>query len=374
MNGRLYDPLLRRFLNADENIQDPTNTQNYNKYGYVLNNPLMFNDPSGEIGFVAGFFLTYIVPIIWAAIVGTAISVGIYAVQATINNNWSWNGFGRSLLMGAVTGAVSGGLGQIFTAGTFWATVGNGALTGAGSGGAVSLINGDNFLKGVVTGAVIGGAVAATSYTISVYRRTGFKFKQELKVGDIDASGPEINPSDPYYEKDPVDRIKDARSNHGIGNYGVGKESINYDSYDTYGLINGRIEKGKVVGDLAVSRFNFFKNTTSIEYSYTVVQNKYLLAKTMAHETAHAYYNASNLIFHAKFRNPTSTLNNLEHLAIKDSEWTLVRLNNMPTKGLNLINQTKLLNRIFSLSPQGFEAYQKLIEFFEPIFNRKLSY
>lgn len=94
----------------------------------------------------------------------------------------------------------------------------------------------------------------------------------------------------------------------------------------------------------------------------------------MAHETAHAYYNASALIFHAKFRNPTSTLNNLEHLAIKDSEWTLVRLNNMPTKGLNLINQTKLLNRIFSLSPQGFEAYQKLIEFFEPIFNRKLSY
>ncbi|AZI21439.1 hypothetical protein EIH08_07815 [Chryseobacterium taklimakanense] len=39
MNGRLYDPLLRRFLNADENIQDMFNTQNYNKYGYVLNNP-----------------------------------------------------------------------------------------------------------------------------------------------------------------------------------------------------------------------------------------------------------------------------------------------------------------------------------------------
>jgi RHS repeat-associated protein len=48
MNGRLYDPLLRRFLNADENIQDPNNTQNYNKYGYVLNNPLMYNDPSGS--------------------------------------------------------------------------------------------------------------------------------------------------------------------------------------------------------------------------------------------------------------------------------------------------------------------------------------
>ncbi len=48
MNGRLYDPILRRFLNADENIQDPFNSQNYNKYGYVLNNPLMYNDPIGE--------------------------------------------------------------------------------------------------------------------------------------------------------------------------------------------------------------------------------------------------------------------------------------------------------------------------------------
>jgi len=51
MNGRLYDPLLRRFLNADENIQDPYNTQNYNTYGYVMNNPLLYSDPSGEFSF-----------------------------------------------------------------------------------------------------------------------------------------------------------------------------------------------------------------------------------------------------------------------------------------------------------------------------------
>ena len=48
MNGRLYDPKLHRFLMPDNNLQDPTNSQNFNRYGYVLNNPLMYIDPSGE--------------------------------------------------------------------------------------------------------------------------------------------------------------------------------------------------------------------------------------------------------------------------------------------------------------------------------------
>lgn len=49
MNARLYDPKLHRFLSADNYIQDPSNTQNYNQYGYVLNNPLMYTDPSGNM-------------------------------------------------------------------------------------------------------------------------------------------------------------------------------------------------------------------------------------------------------------------------------------------------------------------------------------
>ena len=47
MNGRIYDPLTGRFLQADPLIQDPFNGQNYNRYGYVLNNPLSFTDPTG---------------------------------------------------------------------------------------------------------------------------------------------------------------------------------------------------------------------------------------------------------------------------------------------------------------------------------------
>jgi RHS repeat-associated protein len=47
MNGRVYDPELGRFLTADPFVQFPTNTQSYNRYSYVLNNPLAYTDPSG---------------------------------------------------------------------------------------------------------------------------------------------------------------------------------------------------------------------------------------------------------------------------------------------------------------------------------------
>lgn len=54
MNGRLYDPKLHRFLSPDNNLQDPTNSQNFNRYGYVLNDPVNMIDPSGEDGIENG--------------------------------------------------------------------------------------------------------------------------------------------------------------------------------------------------------------------------------------------------------------------------------------------------------------------------------
>jgi len=47
MNGRVYDPMLGRFTSADPYITEPGNTQNYNRYSYVYNNPLAITDPSG---------------------------------------------------------------------------------------------------------------------------------------------------------------------------------------------------------------------------------------------------------------------------------------------------------------------------------------
>ncbi len=57
MNGRVYDPKLGRFLSPDPVIQSPDNPQNYNRYSYVLNNPLKYKDPDGE--FFIGTILTF---------------------------------------------------------------------------------------------------------------------------------------------------------------------------------------------------------------------------------------------------------------------------------------------------------------------------
>ena len=48
MNGRVYDPLLSMMLSPDNNIQVPQMSQNFNRYSYCLNNPLKYNDPTGE--------------------------------------------------------------------------------------------------------------------------------------------------------------------------------------------------------------------------------------------------------------------------------------------------------------------------------------
>jgi len=47
MNGRVYDPILGRFLSPDPFVQAPSYPNAYNRYSYVLNNPLKYVDPSG---------------------------------------------------------------------------------------------------------------------------------------------------------------------------------------------------------------------------------------------------------------------------------------------------------------------------------------
>jgi len=52
MNGRIYDPLLGRFLSADRKVDGPFTLQGYNRYSYVKNNPLSFTDPTGYAAYI----------------------------------------------------------------------------------------------------------------------------------------------------------------------------------------------------------------------------------------------------------------------------------------------------------------------------------
>jgi RHS repeat-associated protein len=58
MKGRIFDPRTGRFLTPDPFVQSPFYGQNYDRYAYVLNNPLSYTDPSGYswLGVVQRFF------------------------------------------------------------------------------------------------------------------------------------------------------------------------------------------------------------------------------------------------------------------------------------------------------------------------------
>lgn len=178
MNGRLYDPLLRRFLNADENIQDPTNTQNYNKYGYVMNNPLMFNDPTGE-ELVTLFGIT-MAAIVKAIIIGAAVGLAAYTTSLAVTGNFDqWNLLGafKATFTGAISGAVTFGIGSLFSgsggcittaAQMIKETVGQvgfvmiQAGTHAIAQGILSAVQGENFLTSAASGLL--GSLGASAF------------------------------------------------------------------------------------------------------------------------------------------------------------------------------------------------------------------
>ena len=49
MNGRMYDPVVGRFLGVDPVVQAPDYSQSFNGYSYCWNNPLKYTDPSGYL-------------------------------------------------------------------------------------------------------------------------------------------------------------------------------------------------------------------------------------------------------------------------------------------------------------------------------------
>ncbi len=223
MNGRVYDPEIGRFLSPDPFVQSPANTQNFNRYSYVLNNPLSATDPSGfffsffkkafkafsrvfrGIGRVvraiaknirtiaaitsAAVIGPYCAPCAGAAaglissggdlktgiigaVTGGALSIGNIAVRVAVTSIVGGIGSeiqGGNFLSGFVSGGFSAGLGATgIYSGKFSVAK---LVVSSVAGGFVSVLGGGKFKNGAITGALaysIGhGVEAARAESIS---------------------------------------------------------------------------------------------------------------------------------------------------------------------------------------------------------------
>jgi RHS repeat-associated protein len=143
MNGRVFDPVLARFLSADPFVQGAGNSQAYNRYSYCGNNPLNATDPSGYLTFDEVLRVVVIV----VMVVAVAYSAGTAAAAA------GWGTFGSAAAAGAAGGFVGGFVGTLAYGGSL----------------------NDAFKAGAI-GAVIGAATAVASAGIGTY----FNLKQGI--------------------------------------------------------------------------------------------------------------------------------------------------------------------------------------------------
>jgi RHS repeat-associated protein len=91
MNGRVYDPVIGRFIQPDDVIQSPDNLQNYNRYAYCFNNPLRYNDPTGHYGEdpTYGYYASG-----YSFGATTYGSVNYLGYSANYSASWSQSGYG----------------------------------------------------------------------------------------------------------------------------------------------------------------------------------------------------------------------------------------------------------------------------------------
>ncbi|TRX42156.1 RHS repeat-associated core domain-containing protein [Flavobacterium restrictum] len=248
MNARLYDPKLHRFLQPDNYVQDPSNTQNYNRYGYCWNNPLKYNDPSGE-------FIWFVVAL--AAFINGEMA----ATSAARHGGNAFEGFWK----GAVVGAISGALGQ-FGGGVFLNNVIWGVATGIATGGINAALNGSDVGKGMLYGGLIGGAFASlTSLNeMATNYKAGYGFKTDSGVVKNLVKEANINGT--------IDAIRAQRAIDYVQvKYGMEGAKMTYDnSLKDYGItdpVTGNI----TIGPVAFSSDAFLKATTVHELGHSIL-------------------------------------------------------------------------------------------------------
>ncbi|NQY65332.1 MAG: RHS repeat-associated core domain-containing protein [Alteromonadaceae bacterium] len=181
MNGRIYDPTLGRFLQADPIIQAPTDSQSYNRYAYVRNNPLSLTDPSGYSWLSKAWkkVKQYAAVIVGAALIyftGGAASPFVAswygaAAAGAISGAVGAAANGGNILTGALRGAFSAaafyGVGSAFSEAACASCFSGGELTAAATagkiaahaitGGVMSVMQGGKFGHGFVAAGVTQG-------------------------------------------------------------------------------------------------------------------------------------------------------------------------------------------------------------------------
>jgi RHS repeat-associated protein len=150
MNGRMYDVTLARFISADPHIQANALSQNYNRYSYVMNNPMKYTDPSG-------FFFKKLFSKVKSALskafnavkpyVGliATLAVGAFCIPCT-----------AGIISSAITGAAIGALSAAATGGNIL----QGALIGGFTAGSARWIGGANKIFGKARAFDIGRSLA----------------------------------------------------------------------------------------------------------------------------------------------------------------------------------------------------------------------
>jgi RHS repeat-associated protein len=203
MNGRIYDNTLGRFLQADPVVQDPSNTQNFNRYTYVWNNPLAYTDPSGM--FSVRNFLN-----IAAQLVG-------FVAMLVPGLQWvGWVAYGLNVASALASGGLKAGLLTAFTSliklpgGTFARAAQSVLIAGVSS-----VIMGGKFGAGL-----IGGLKSAAIGFVMQNVAAGVKSAQtggKMATVSRESSGKRQDPSDSNVKKQgmvgvPEGTVKDVLS------------------------------------------------------------------------------------------------------------------------------------------------------------------